>query len=161
MPLTQSELLDLVDEVNVAVAQAIASYAELNEGMVDDAATDAAREKVDRLKQKTDHAKRRLADLKDRQRHKREVERRRKEHEREAKKLHQTEAKDSGTVYLRDGSGRVIGFMRMLGKGRTDFFLTTGKLVAREVGGRTLTATGKLAAPDRQGLRVLGQVLGK
>lgn len=79
MPLTHSEILNLVDEVDVAVAQIIASYAELKEGFVDDAAANAMTRKLERLKGQTVLAKRRLADLKRRQRHKREIEKKRKE----------------------------------------------------------------------------------
>ncbi len=50
MGLSHSELLALVDEVNVAVSQIIANYAELREGMIDAGATDAAAAKVDRLR---------------------------------------------------------------------------------------------------------------
>ena len=155
MPLSQSELLDLVDEVNVAVAQAIASYAELNEGMIDDTATDAAKTKVERLKAKTDAAKRRLADLKDRQRHKREVEMRRKEIERG--KTQQTEGKNTGMVTLRAASGRVVGYMRVTGKDRTDFYSASGKLVAREVGGVTYDGQGKMVYRGKLEMVVLGQ----
>jgi len=59
---------------------------------------------------------------------------------------------DSGMVTLRDGS---------FGKGRTDFYDRTGKLVAREMNGKTYDARGRLAAPDLQGLRVLGQTIGR
>ena len=154
MPLSHSELLDLVDDVNVAVAQAIASYAELSEGMIDDAATDEAKTKVERLKLNTDAAKKRLADLKDRQRHKREVERRRKEIERG--KTQQTESKNTGTVTLRAASGRVVGYMRAVGKDRTDFFSASGKLVAREVGGVTYDGQAKMVYRGKLGLVVLG-----
>lgn len=154
MPLSQSELLDLVDEVNVAVAQVIASYAELSEGMIDDAAADAAKEKLERLKQKTDDAKRRLSDLKDRQRHKREVEKRRKEHERSAT----NESKTSGMVTLRAANGRVIGYMRVMNKNQTDYFDRTGKLVAREVGGVTYS-NGQAVFRGKLGLVVLGASL--
>ncbi len=160
MPLSQSELLDLVDEVNVVVAQAIASYAELSEGMVDDAVTDAAKTKVERLKSKTDDAKRRLADLKDRQRHKKELARQRQEHERETKPR-QTEGKNSGMVTLRAASGRVIGYMRVMGKDQTDFFSASGKLVAREIGGvgGVTYSNGKAVYRGKLGLVVLGQSL--
>jgi ABC-type sugar transport system ATPase subunit len=158
MPLTQSELLDLIDEVNVAVAQVIASYAELNEGMIDDAATGAAKEKLERLKAKTDDAKQRLADLKDQQRHKAEVERQRREREHERRKAQQTEGKSSGMVTLRAASGRVIGYMGVMGKNQTDFFSASGKLVAREVGGMTYS-NGKAVYRGRLGLVVLGRRL--
>jgi hypothetical protein len=125
MPLTDSELLELVDEVNVAVAQAIAGYAELNEGMIDDAATDAAKEKLERLKSKTDDAKRRLADLKGRQRHKREVERQRKEHERQTARSAANESKSPTRIRVLDGKGRAWGWIEK-GPKRIRVFSATG-----------------------------------
>jgi fructose-1,6-bisphosphatase/inositol monophosphatase family enzyme len=159
MPLTQSELLDLVDDVNVAVAQVIASYAELSEGMVDDAATDAAKTKVERLKSKTDAAKKRLADLKDRQRHKRELEKLRKQRDKSAARPTTNEGKNTGMVTLRAASGRVVGYMRATGKDRTDFYSAAGKLVAREVGGVTYDGQGKMVYRGKMGLVVLGRSL--
>ena len=158
MPLSHSELLDLVDEVNVAVAQAVANYAELNEGMIDDAATDAAKAKVERLKAKADAAKQRLTDLRDRQRHKREMERRRKENERQ-RESQQTEGRRTGMVTLRDAAGRAVGFMRQMGPNRTDYFDKTGKLVSREVGEMTYNASGRAAFRGKLGLAVLGRLL--
>lgn len=154
MSLSHSEILSLVDEVNVAVAEAILNYASLTEGMIGDAATDAAKAKVERLKLKTDDAKKRLADLKDRQRHKKELARQRQEHERE-KKQRQTEGKNSGMVTLRAASGRVIGYMRVVNKDQTDFFSSSGKLVSREVGNLTY-ASGKAVYRGRLGLLLLG-----
>ena len=146
--------------MNVAVAEVIANFAQLKEGMVDKALTDAAKEKVERLKQDALAAKERLADLKDRQRHKREVEQTRKEHERERSKAQQTEGKNSGMVTLRAASGRVVGYMRAMGRDRTDFFSASGKLVAREVGNVTYS-NGKAVYRGRLGLLALGQSLRK
>lgn len=160
MPLSRDEVLALVDEVNVAVAEVIANFAQLKEGMVDKALTDAAKEKVEQLKQDALAAKERLADLKDRQRHKREVEQTRKEHERERSKAQQTEGKNSGMVTLRAASGRVVGYMRAMGRDRTDFFSASGKLVAREVGNVTYS-NGKAVYRGRLGLLALGQSLRK
>ena len=160
MPLSRDEVLALVDEVNVAVAEVIANFAQLKEGMVDKALTDTAKEKVDRLKQDTLAAKERLSVLKDRQRHKREMERQRKEHERERSKAQQTEGKNSGMVTLRAASGRVVGYMRAMGRDRTDFFSASGKLVAREVGNVTYS-NGKAVYRGRLGLLALGQSLRK
>ena len=160
MPLSRDEVLALVDEVNVAVAEVIANFAQLKEGMVDKALTDAAKEKVERLKQDTLVAKERLSDLKDRQRHKREVEQTRKEHERERSKTQQTEGKNSGMVTLRAVSGRVVGYMRVMSKDQTDYFSASGKLVSREVGNLTY-ASGKAVYRGRLGLLALCQSLRK
>jgi hypothetical protein len=156
MPLSQSELLDLIDDVNVMVAQVIASFAELNESMVDDVATATAKERVAKLKQKTDHAKQQLADLRDRQRHRQEIERRRKENERERNKTAKNEGRNGGMVTLRAASGRVIGYMRVMGPNQTDFYDRTGKLVAREIGNLTYDGRGRVAFRGRLGLVVVG-----
>lgn len=147
-------LAAILDDIVASIGEILVTHAELSEGMLDDAATDAAKEKLERLKAKTDDAKQRLADLKDRQRHKREVERTRKEHERAAT----NEAKMSWAVTLRAASGRVIGYMRVMGKNQTDFFSASGKLVAREVGNVTY-ANGRAVYRGRLGLVVLGQSL--
>ena len=126
------------------------------------AATDAAKEKLARLKQDTLAAKETLADLKQRQRHKAELQRQRKEHEQESK-TKQTEGRtSSGMLTLRDAAGKVVGYVRVM-KDRTEYFSRTGKLVAREIGGATydFSRGGRLASRDRQGLRVLGQSLRK
>lgn len=160
MPLSQSELLDLIDEVNVAVAQVIASYAELSEGMLDDAATDAAKDKLERLKAKTDDAKRRLSNLKDRHRHRREAERRRKEHERDSARNPANESKSpTGRIQLLNGQGRLIGWLHNETNGKVTVYDAKGRLVARELAGLTLDRTGKLVGRGRQGLVVLGQRL--
>lgn len=160
MPLSQSELLDLVDEVNVAVAQVIASYAELNEGMIDDAATDAAKDKLERLKAKTDDAKRRLSDLKDRQRHKREVEKRRKEHERQTARSAANESKSpQSRVALLNAKGQWIGWVETQRDGKVNVYDARGRIVARELAGITLDRTGRFVGKGRQGLVVLGSAL--
>ena len=83
----------------------------------------------------------------------------RKDNERSASRPTANEGKGSGMLTLRSATGRVIGFMRVMGKNQTDFFSASGKLVAREMNGKTYFSNGKLAAPDPQGLRVLGQSL--
>jgi hypothetical protein len=158
MPLTQSELLDLIDEVNVAVAQAIASYAELNEGMIDDAATGAAKEKLERLKAKTDDAKQRLADLKDQQRHKAEVERQRRERERERQSTNESKSPQS-RVALLNAKGQWIGWVETQRDGKVNVYDARGRIVARELNGITLDRTGRFVGRGRQGLVVLGQGL--
>ena len=153
-------LAAILDDICATIGELLVTNAQLKEGMVDDGATETAQEKLDRLKQDTLAAKERLADLKDRQRHKREVEQTRKEHERERSKAQQTEGKNSGMVTLRAASGRVVGYMRAMGKDRTDFFSASGKLVAREVGGVTYS-NGKAVYRGRLGLLALGQSLRK
>ena len=58
---------------------AIASYAEMDEGMMEDSAAMVAKERLERMKAKTAEAMKRLADLMDWRRYKMAVERKRKQ----------------------------------------------------------------------------------
>lgn len=144
--MTRDELIDLLSDVTTLLGTALAREVDLKESLASDAA-DSQRAKLDALKAKLAAERAKLQKLNAASKRKREL-----------KKLRQTEGRSGGTVTLRDGGGRVVGFMRVMGPHRTDFLDRTGKLVAREIGGKTYTASGKLAAHDRQGLRVLGQV---
>jgi hypothetical protein len=148
------ELAAILDDICATIGELLVTNAQLKESMVDDAATDAAKEKLDRLKQDTLAAKGKLADIKQRQQRKHELEKIRKDHERERT----TEGKNSGMVTLRAANGRCIGYMRVMGKEQTDFFSASGKLVAREVGNVTY-ANGKAVFRGRLGLVVLGKAL--
>ena len=151
MPLSHDEVLALVDEVNVAMAEVIANFAQLKEGMVDDGATDAAQAGLERLKQKTDDAKRQLSDLKNRQRHRREMERQRKEHERERSKAQQTEGKSTkGRVALLNAKGQWIGFVESLASGNVNIYDSRGRLVSRQLAGLTLDRAGRFVGRGRQ-----------
>jgi len=156
--MNSGELSAILDDIVASIGEILVTHAELTEGMVDDAATNTAKASLERLKKKTDAAKKKLAALRDRQRHKREVERQRKENERQ-RGSQQNESKNSGTVTLRDASGRTIGFMRQLGPSHTDFFDRAGKLVAREVGDVTYNASGRAVFRGRLGLAALGRLL--
>jgi hypothetical protein len=140
------ELAAILDDICATIGELLVTNAQLKESMVDDAATDAAKEKLDRLKQDTLAAREKLADIKQRQEHERET------------KTKQTEGKNSGMVTLRSASGRAIGYMRVMGKDQTDFFSASGELVAREVGNVTY-ANGKAVYRGRLGLVVLGRKL--
>tara|TARA_R110002111_G_scaffold15707_4_gene40864 strand:+ start:88 stop:555 length:468 start_codon:yes stop_codon:yes gene_type:complete len=134
----------------------------VSESMLDDLATKTAKKKVERLKRDTQAAKDHYSDMKDRQRHRKEIEQKRKGHEQRRGKSRQSESKSSGIIYLKNAKGQVIGFRRNYGPNRTDYFGAKGELVAREVGGITYDFTngGRVAAWDRQGMRVVGQGLG-
>ena len=84
--MNSADLSSLLDDIVASIGEILVTYAELTEGMVDDAATNTAKASLERLRKKTDTAKNKLADLRDRQRHKREVERQRKDRERERTK---------------------------------------------------------------------------
>lgn len=154
--MTRDELIELLSDVTSLLGTALAREVELKESLASDAA-DAQREKLDALKAKLAGERLKLQKLNAASKRRRELEKKRQENERGTARSAANESKNSGMVTLRDGAGRVVGFMRVMGPSRTDFFAASGRLVAREVGGKTYTATGKLAAHDRQGLRVLGQ----
>lgn len=156
--MTRDELIDLLSDVTSLIGTALAREVELKESFASDAA-DAQRAKLDALKAKLAGERLKLQKLNAASKRRRELEKKRHENERQTARSAANESKNTGMVTLRDGAGRVVGFMRVMGPNRTDFFDRTGKLVAREIGGKTYFTSGKLASPDRQGLRVLGQHL--
>ncbi len=89
------ELSAILDDICASIGELLVTYAQLKEGMVDDAATTQAASNLERLRKETLLAKEKLADLKQRQRHRNEMERQRREHERQSAKPKQTEGKDS------------------------------------------------------------------
>ena len=155
--MTPDELIELLSDVTTLLGTALAREVELKESLAG-AGVESQRLKLDALKAKLADEKLKLSKLKSAAQRKKELEKAN-QHQPSASRPTANESKRTGMVTLRDAAGRVVGFMRQLGPNRTDFFDRTGKLVAREVGGKTYTGTGKLAAHDRQGLRVLGQSL--
>ena len=147
--MTRDDLIEILSDVTTLLGDALTKYVDLNENIIGQSAgVDAQSKKLDLLKARLAGEKLKLSKLKDAAKRRRELEKAN-QHEAPARRP-ANESKNSGTVYLRDGASRVIGFMRMLGKGRTDFFSASGQLVAREVNGKTYTPSGKLAAPDLQ-----------
>lgn len=156
--MTRDELIDLLSDVTTLLGTALAQHVALREG-IRGAGVEAQELKVDATKQQYDAAKERLKKLKDAAQRKRELEKIRGDHERSAWRPTANEAKNSGVVTLRAASGRVIGYMRAIGPNRTDFFLPSGQLVAREVGDVTYDGRGKVAYRGKLGLVVLGYFL--
>lgn len=128
--------------------------------MVDDAATDAAKEKLARLKQYTLAAKEKLDDIRQRQQRRRELEKIRKDHERHTARSAANESKSTRSrVALMNGKGRWIGFVETLANGNVNIYDARGRIVSRELGGLTLDQSGKLFALGRAGLVALGAKL--
>lgn len=146
--MTQDELIDLISNVTNLLGTALAQHVELTES-ISGAGVESQKLKLDALKAKLAGEKLKLAKLKDAAKRKKNL-----------KKVQQTESKTDGMVTLRDGAGRVVGFMRVMGPNRTDYFAASGRLVAREVGELTYSArTGRVAFRGRLGLAVLGRLL--
>lgn len=158
MNLTQNELIEICSEVTTMLGDILTRHVELNEGLIDQAATDIAQDKIDRLRQQTDDAKARLKKIKDGQKRRRELEKIRKDHEREGEK--QTEGKSSqGTISLRNGKGVLIGWLQSESNGKVTVFDAKGRIVARELSGITIDRSGRFRGRGRQGLVVLGRSL--
>jgi hypothetical protein len=157
---TAIELGELLDDICATIGELLVTNAQLKESMVDDAATDAAKEKLDRLKRDTLAAKGKLADIKQRQQHKKELERQRKERERQSARTAANEGKSTRSrVALLDATGRWIGFVETLANNSVNIYDSRGRIVARELGGLTLDQNGKLFAKGRAGLVALGKKL--
>jgi hypothetical protein len=145
--MTRDELIELISDATTLLGTALAQHVDLTES-ISGAGVEAQTLKLDTLKSQLADEKLKLAKLKDAAKRKKELE-----------KLRQTEGKSGGIVTLRDASGRTIGFVRVMGPNRTDYFDRKGKLVAREVGGVTYDGQGKMVYRGKLGLVVLGKSL--
>lgn len=156
--MSRDELIELLSDVTALIGTALAREVELRESIAD-GGVDSQRVKLDALKVKLASERLKLQKLNAAAKRRREFEKKREEGDRQTARSAVNERKSGGMLTLRDGRGKVVGFVRVLGPTRTDYFAASGKLVAREIGGKTYFATGRLAGDGAQGLRVLGQSL--
>jgi len=160
MTLTKDELIEICSAVTTMLGSILAKHVELNEGLIDQFATDAAEQKVDRLKQQTADAKEQLQKLRDLAARKRQLFKIRNDHEREVSKPKQTEGKSTQSrVALLNGKGKWIGWIESLANGNVNIYDARGRIVARELSGITLDRTGRFVGRGKQGLVVRGQSL--
>jgi hypothetical protein len=151
--MTRDELIELISDMTSLLGTALAREIELNESIAG-AGVESQKLKLDSLKARLAGEKLKLAKLKDAAKRKKDLEK---------ANQHRTTANEgksqSGMLTLRDATGKVVGFVRVM-RDRTEYFSPSGKLVAREIGGMTydFSRGGRLASRDRQGMRVLGCV---
>ena len=157
MKFTDDELLGVIEDVTLALGQLLLTHRELTEGLLDQYQTDAEKEKIAGLRKQIDDEREKLSAIRHAQQRKKELERIRKDHEREAKasKEKQTEQK-VGTLALRNQRGQVVAWIQTVGKNRVNILNPQGRVVAREIDGRTFDAKTKFRGRGNQGLRILG-----
>jgi hypothetical protein len=162
---SEDDLISLMDDLCVVIGQVLVNFQFLHESILDQAASQQTQEKIQKLQRKLGDERARLRKSRDAAARKRELEKIRGAHERErekqANRAEQTEGKSApNMIALKNQKGEVIGWMHVVGKNQIDFLNSKGRLIAREILGRTYNGRGNLAAYDRQGLRVLGQQMG-
>ena len=162
MKFSDDELLSIIEDVTVALGQLLLTHRELTEGLLDQYQTDAEKEKIAGLKQQIEDEREKLSAIRHAQQRKKELERIRNDHEKEAKasKEKQTEQK-VGTVALRNQRGQVVAWVQTVGKNRVNILNPNGKVVAREIDGRTFDGSSQFRGFGNQGLRILGTRLRK
>ena len=138
MKFCDDELLSIIDDVTLALGQLLLTHRELTEGLLDQYQTDAEKEKIADLKKQIEDEREKLSAIRHTQQRKKELERIRKDNEKESRtsKEKQTEQK-LGTVALRNQRGQLVGWVQTVGRNRLNILNPTGKLVAREIDGRT------------------------
>ena len=133
--------------------------AESADGAVDAFNNHAAEEKIARLQRSIDRENDQIAARKAREKRRKELEQLRKKNAATPTKTDEGKATPAKLSYadrvIRDERGRVIAYR--LRHGGQDVFLTAGgKLIGREVDGRTYDATSRFRGYGRQGLRLVG-----
>jgi transcriptional regulator of heat shock response len=154
MTITDDELLDLIEDITVSLGQILLTHRELTEGLLDDGPTERSQKKINDLKKKLDLEKDRLTQHRRFQQRKKELEKVRDDHDKEV----QSESK---TTPIQSQSGKVIGWMQVVGPNRIHFLDHRGQVIGRFINGRTLDHRGRVVGLGNQGLRVLGQILRK
>jgi hypothetical protein len=151
---TDDELISLIEEVTTTLGQIFLSHRELTEGLLDDGPTERSQQKINDLKKRLDVEKDRLTQHRRSQQRKRELEKIRDDHQKDV----QLESK---TVPIQNQSGRVLGWMQVVGRNRIHFLDHRGQVIGQFINGRTLDHRGRMVGKGNQGLRVLGQILRK
>ena len=154
MKITDDELLDLIEDITVTLGQILLTHRELTEGLLDDGPTERSQQKIHDLKKRLDVEKDRLTQHRRFQQRKRELEKIRDDHDKQV----QSESK---TTPIQNQSGRVLGWMQVVGTNRIHFLDHRGQVIGRFINGRTLDDRGRVVGLGNQGLRVLGQMLRK
>jgi hypothetical protein len=158
MTFTAEELIDLIDEITVTLGQILLTHRELTEGLLDQHRADQSRRKIDDLKRRVEVEKEKLTQIRRTQQRKKELERLRRDDPKET--TTESVTKDR-ILCLRDQKGHVLGWVRPMGRSRVDVLDRRGQLVGRFVNGKTFNRSGQFVGDGNQGLRVLGQTLGK
>lgn len=149
---TLAELADAKTLLEILLVEAA-------DGAIDAFNNHAAEEKIDRLERSIDRENDQIAARKAREKRRKELEQLRKKNAATPTKTDEGKATPAKPSYsdrvVRDERGRVIAYR--LRHGGQDVFLTAGgKLIGREVDGRTFDATSRFRGYGRQGLRLVG-----
>lgn len=155
---TAAILLDAAITAAETRATLLSLIAEAGESRIDVLNTRAAEDKIDRLQRAMDREQELIARLKERQRRRQWLEKLRKKNAATPTKTDEAKAMPAKLSYadraIRDERGRVIAYR--VRHGGHDVFLTAGgKLIGREVDGRTYDATSRFRGYGRQGLRLV------
>jgi hypothetical protein len=159
MTISDDEILSIIDETTVALGQILLRHRALSESLLDTQQTERGKEEIDSLKKRIEDERANLAKIRHSQRRRKELDRIRSAHEKEAKDV-QTEQKN-GMVSLLNQGGKLIGWIQTIGRNRVNILNAHGKVVAREIDGRTFDGKSRFAGRGNQGLRVLGTRLKK
>lgn len=152
MKISKDEMNSILSQTTTLLGQLLATMNELREDTIDQRQASAQQAKVDRIKRELENEKEGMKRLRHRQQHKRQVERSRKDRDQDR----QHEGRGGGLVALRNSRGQLIGWLRATGKDRLEVLDGKGRVVAREINGLTLNASGRLVGHGRLGLAVLG-----
>ena len=158
MNISDDDLLSIIDDATQALGQILLNHRELSESLLDTQQTDRAKEKIDTLRKKIEDERENLASTRQTQQRKKELERIRQSHAKEANEAKETKQK-IGTVALQNQKGQVVAWIQTIGKNRVNIMNAKGKVIAREIDGRTFNERGEFRGYGKQGLRVLGMNL--
>ena len=154
MKISDDELLSIIDDATLALGQILLRHRELSENLLDTQQTERGMERIDTLRKQIEDEREKLVSIRHAQQRKRELERIRRAHEKEPKEA-QTEQR-AGMVSLLNQGGRLIGWIQNVGHNRVNILNAHGRVVAREINGRTFNGQNRFIGFGNQGLIALG-----
>lgn len=152
------KLADLLDDIVAAVGEVLVTHYELQlESVGSDIATDAAKEKVMKIKTKLDAAKLKVVKTRQHQNRKSELLALNRKHKRESERTtNVSESKELKNQTIISTSGQVLGRIVKTGKNMTNYLSANGSLVCRVTDAGTYDSMGRLVSAKDIGLLVLG-----
>ena len=157
MTLTDGELLDVIDEVTIALGEILLRHRQLTESLVGDDTIKTSQDRIEKRRTEIEKLRNKIRKARETARRRRELEKVRKDHE---KKAVAETTHSARLIAVRDGGGRVVGWLQSVGGGKVNVLDRRGVVVAREIGTATLDRRGLCVGGGvRQGLRILGQSL--
>lgn len=128
MTLTDDELLEVIDEVTIALGEILLRHRQLRESLMSGDTISASQNRIEKRRAEIEKEREKIRKTREVIRRRRELEKIRRDHE----KTEVAEIKSTATTSpILNGKGAVIGWFQRAGQNRTNILSRQGRVVAR------------------------------